>query len=559
MTVSARLLADCRQKKTPSAWVLVAALTVFAVAPLAHPSFPQGHSGALPAYKAAHPLANPTWLDDTATLRGEGRLPYLLVWPILTVSGSGFVAAKWGYALSILLAALVMYAWTCRWLSFEGGVVSAAVYTYLPWHLSTVYVRGAYAESWLWVLWPAVLWAIDRIADRRQLSHPQTFAGALVGLFSLAAAFGTHPGLAAISVPFLASYGAVRLAKGRRWAWMAIALALTAGGLSLTARGWLEIPEIAAGDLLYPYQLLTAAWGGTRSLPQSVQGQVGWTKAFPISYQLGLAAVGLSIVAAVLYASRKPDQSEAGRAASARVPPLPRHIFWFWVATALLVILPTLRTAVLLWRATGLGALVPRPWQLLAMAGLPLAFLAGSTIRHEQRLAKLPAWAGLVGLVVLASYPYVAPRFIPTGSEDPGPEPIAVFQSSQTASPQILILAAEVGPHSESTTEPVSLTLTLTWQSLEPVAKDYTVFAHLLAADDQATKIAQQDARPCGGECPTNAWQPGDVIVTSYEFDVPADAPPGPYRFAVGLYLLETGERAAVAGRDDDMVYVDVR
>ena len=34
--------------------------------------------------------------------------------------------------------------------------------------------------------------------------------------------------------------------------------------------------------------------------------------------------------------------------------------------------------------------------------------------------------------------------------------------------------------------------------------------------------------------------------------------PAGPYRLALGLYLLDGGERAAVGGRDEQMVLIDV-
>ena len=206
-----------------------------------------------------------------------------------------------------------------------------------------------------------------------------------------------------MSVPLLASYGAIRLSMRRRWAWIAVTWAVTTGGLCLVARGWLATPELAAGDLIYPYQLLSAAWDGAHSLPQSVPGPSGWSAAFPISYQLGLTAVGLGILATALYLSKSAHRSEKDQGASCTSSPLPGHIFWFWVAAATGAILPTLHAAGLLWQVTGLGALVQHPWQLLAMAGLPLAFLAGSTVRQEERLAKLPAGAGLVGLVVVAS------------------------------------------------------------------------------------------------------------------------------------------------------------
>jgi hypothetical protein len=43
-----------------------------------------------------------------------------------------------------------------------------------------------------------------------------------------------------------------------------------------------------------------------------------------------------------------------------------------------------------------------------------------------------------------------------------------------------------------------------------------------------------------------------------YELELNAGAPPGPYRLALGLYLLETGDRAAVIGQDERTVYLDV-
>ena len=101
-----------------------------------------------------------------------------------------------------------------------------------------------------------------------------------------------------------------------------------------------------------------------------------------------------------------------------------------------------------------------------------------------------------------------------------------------------------------------SLTLTITWQAVRPVANDYTTFVHVLTADN--TKAAQRDSRPCDSECPTDTWQLGEIIVDRYELALNPDAPSGPYHLAVGLYLLETGDRAAVVGQDDQMVILDV-
>jgi hypothetical protein len=94
------------------------------------------------------------------------------------------------------------------------------------------------------------------------------------------------------------------------------------------------------------------------------------------------------------------------------------------------------------------------------------------------------------------------------------------------------------------------LHLTLYWQALTPVVKDYTVFVHLL---DEAGQIkGQGDGPPVDGFQPTTFWDPGEVIVDGHVVTVDADAPPGTYRLAVGLYQPSSGQR--LAGSEGDRV-----
>jgi len=223
----------------------------------------------------------------------------------------------------------------------------------------------------------------------------------------------------------------------------------------------------------------------------------------------------------------------------------------------LILVLLSLPLSRWFWQVTGFGAFLTYPWQVLALTGVPLAFLAGSVVRLDERLATLPAWAGLVALVVLASYPYLAPRFTRV---DPGPEPVALFQPVESDTPQIMLLFYEITSPTEITP---TLTLTLTWQAVAPVTGDYTIFVHVLNED--GAKLAQRDTRPCDGKCPTNTWQPGAIIPDRYQLTLIPDSAadrssllPGPFRLAMGLYLLETGDRASVVGRDDRTVFLDV-
>ncbi len=85
--------------------------------------------------------------------------------------------------------------------------------------------------------------------------------------------------------------------------------------------------------------------------------------------------------------------------------------------------------------------------------------------------------------------------------------------------------------------------LTLYWQALAPLDRDYTVFTHLLGDPNPATGSplwAGHDSQPDNGHYPTSAWQPGEVILDVHPLLIPAAAPPGEYRLEAGLYLLET-------------------
>ena len=502
-------------------WILVVLLTVVAVAPLCYPGFFEAQSGFLPVFNATHPAESPHWGRLADPPRSEGRLPYLLAQPFLVLTGSGVGAIKWGYALAFVLGALGIYAWTRPWLGSRGGVLAATVYTYLPWHLSSVYIRGVYAEAWLWAWWPFLLWAADRLAARRWV------AALAVGLPLLAAIFWTQPGLAFLFVPLLVGY-AVSVPQSRPRPAVGLAAVLASLSFLVLAAWWLPAPAASfAEQFLYPCQLLSAAWG---------KGP---------HFQLGLAAVGLSIVALALWFSAKRSRAEGAE----ETRTITGRCLWFWAAALGLLVLLLLPFTGFFWSATGLDTFLTYPWQILALTGLPLAFLGGSVIRLDGRLGELPAWAGLVALVVLASYPYLAPSFTQV---DPGPEPVALIQPVGADAPQIMLLETEMAAPTQITP---TLTVTLTWQAVAPLADDYTVFLHLLTPE---AKIAQRDSTPCDGECPTSTWQPGEIVADRHELDLPADAPPGPYLLAVGLYLLDSGQRAAVVGSEEGTVILDV-
>jgi len=90
--------------------------------------------------------------------------------------------------------------------------------------------------------------------------------------------------------------------------------------------------------------------------------------------------------------------------------------------------------------------------------------------------------------------------------------------------------------------------ITLYWEPLVRMSKDYTVFVHLI--DAAGDLVAQMDEQPLEGEYPTHLWQLEEQIKDGHRLPLPDDLPAGWYRLEVGLYLLDAGERLAVVGAD---------
>ncbi|MBC7258203.1 MAG: glycosyltransferase family 39 protein [Chloroflexi bacterium] len=94
------------------------------------------------------------------------------------------------------------------------------------------------------------------------------------------------------------------------------------------------------------------------------------------------------------------------------------------------------------------------------------------------------------------------------------------------------LYGADVEPTTVAAGEPIRVTLY--WLAREEVPKSYTVFVHLIDAENRIW--AQQDSIPQGGNRPTTGWLPGEYIADQYTLYVKPDTPPGEYWIEVGLY-----------------------
>ena len=593
----------------PAGWLAVL-LPVFAWAQLIYPGYFEFHSGFLPIFnlndRIRH-LCDLTWMPLIGqaydVLRGEGTLPYALAEVPLLLGVPAVTAVKLAFGASIMGGALGMYAWARRRLGPVPSLLAAMVYALWPLGLATVYVRGALAEAALLGLAPWLLWAAEGASLRGERRSALALAlllaaalwtqaglalwlaaGTLIFIFSQA---WRKPAVTATSTEHSAlSSGQEAERAGGPSVWPGVigwvgGLALGLAGLLpvLARRGLGNATYVTFTDhFVYPHQLMLAGWGLGPSIPGPND---------TLTFQLGLVACGLALFGLIAGKTHLPGN----------VP---------YVAAAFVAVLVFLSTTLSapIW---SMLARVPRsltyPWQLLLLVGPWLAWLAafggGSLLRllpGSDTPARTPtrttepvrvnisvrSFTGtLLVLIVLSSYGYLnapttslgeRPPRLPAPASPPGTPPFGVGPGADgppagpsgaanlplpDAQPlaifgenEIALLSAQVtgrpGPGAP-------MTLAVRWQALRPLAHDYTVFFHVLGPD--GTLWGQKDAMPQDNTFPTSQWRPGQVVADRYQLILKPDAPASEdYTEAMGLYLLETGQRLSAGTNDKVMV-----
>lgn len=483
--------------------LVVVLLALFSAAPLARPGFPQTAAGFRPIWALeafVHCGGWPAVAESAGPAARDGLLPLFLSALARWAGASAGDAVKWPLALTAVLGGLFLYGWLAgRW-GRPAALLAAVVYTFLPYRLAVTYVAGGVGEPWALALYPLAGWTLHRFAQRPRLSSG-VIALAGWGLLAL-----SHLGLAVWFALFAAGVLLWRYRRPR--ALLPLLPALPLAVWSLLAGG----TERFFDHFVYPYQLFSAAWS-------TVPSSAGWKD--EMSFQLGIAPLALAGLS--LFAEARTRKA--------------RHTQLALLFGVIICCLLTLPVSASLWRVSGLHALLAYPWQLLGLAGLALALLAGTLVRDVPALARVPWLAGLVLVALLAVYPYLQPAW----TDVPPPErPLAVFGGDAIALLDYSF-TGELAPGRD-------VSLTVTWQALDWMDTDYTVFVQALDAGN--TIWGQQDIQPRGGESPTSAWIPGQIITDAYSFHMKEEGPPAGYRVIMGFYNAQTGERLPVGKGD---------
>jgi Dolichyl-phosphate-mannose-protein mannosyltransferase len=508
--------------------LLVTLLSIFAIAPLTYPGFFQNHAGFdavynlmdLDSHLAAGLAWAPTFGRGYDLLRMDGPFPYFAaeLFHLLGVSADGSI--KLVFTLGFVLSGIAMYLLARRVFKNEGaGLLAAVVYVYFPYHLADVYVRGALGEATEWVLIP---FAVNAVFYLRSLGSHSLRSYLLVGLV-FAMTILTQPGLATLFA--LGVLGASLLARWRglmqapftEWP---ICLGVLMGAVVL-APSFLSNQSLASYYIftpafVYPFQFLTASWG--HAVPRG-----NYLDQFP--YQLGIAAIGLTILASALliWAKDSPLKPDRRR----------RIVLYAAIGGAAALVLMT-PVAAPLWTITGATSFVEYPFQLLPFVGLALSITAGAVVIGDARLAQAPMLAALVVVPILTVYSYLSPEFL---DFSPAKAPLALFNHGEVA-----LLDAKIARPPGIFRHGATVELDLQWQALRQVNHDYTVFVHVL--DSTGKEWGGDDTKPQNGALPTLQWDVGRVISDTHTVQIDLTGPPEGYHLEVGLYTALNGKRA---------------
>ncbi|MBI4136975.1 hypothetical protein HY469_02835, partial [Candidatus Roizmanbacteria bacterium] len=308
---------------------------------------------------------------------------------------AGFVGSiKLLFALSIPLSAIVMFFFSKKlWNSTLAGIISAIVYTYAPYRMVDLFVRGSIGESLSFILFPALGFLSLKISEK-PMSAKSVVSFSL--LFALL--IGTHNIMMVLFAPILAIFTVFLILKKNKMSWRSFVFAWLLGiGLStffwLPALAekhliWLAETPIADRDLYFVSlrQVLIPSWGYA---PPTESGG--------FSYQLGISQVILLLLSLVI----------SGQLLFKKKRTFSHQVVLLFTTITVVTILMMFSITSFVWSSVPLLKEINYPWTMLSQAVWLIALLAG----YLASLKTIIKTAGIALAIVafVLTIPYARP------------------------------------------------------------------------------------------------------------------------------------------------------
>ncbi|MEK7502701.1 MAG: 6-pyruvoyl-tetrahydropterin synthase-related protein [Patescibacteria group bacterium] len=354
-----------------SDWLLVLSIGFIAVASLLSSGLPPTHDGEYHVlrfqqfYKVlSEGSLYPRWAPDFNN--GFGIPLFNYVYPLpnyiasaLHILGFSFIDSfKLNMILASLTGSFFFYLWTKSYWGKAGGLVSSVFYTFSPYHLVDIYVRGSVGEVWALGVFPILLWSYLNFHKKN------SYIFFIISCLSLSLVILSHNILALLFFGFFIFYALFlilnsdNIKSGIIWL---IVIIFT--GFGISSPFWL--PAILETNLVrglqifdptknFPeiYQLTIPSWGYGLS-PSDL--------ANPMSVQIGVANILsfiLSLALIFFYKNKK--------------------TLLFFISSFIVVFFFMTSFSEPLWRQLPLLSYFQFPWRLLSLEILIASLLAGA-------------------------------------------------------------------------------------------------------------------------------------------------------------------------------------
>ena len=291
-----------------------------------------------------------------------GPLPYYIGAFFNIVGLSLVVSAKLMFGIGILISGVSMYLLGKEIWGKVGGIISAVLYVYLPYHAVLIYVRGAVGEYYAYALLPLLVLSFLKLNSKRV--EKWIFIGGLTYSGIILSHNISAMLITMLVLIYMFTYGLIV----RRINKLQVTVLLL--GLCLSAFFWMpavtesnftQVNKVVGGGSYYgdhfvePWQLWSSAWGYAGSAPED--------KLDGMSFKLGKVHIITALVALVwvLYKRKK------------KYYPLLAILALLFIGSVFMM-LPVSKG---IWDILPPLKYVQFPWRLLMYAGFALSVIAG--------------------------------------------------------------------------------------------------------------------------------------------------------------------------------------
>lgn len=382
---------------------LAIAIAFLAIFPLLHKGLPPTHDGeyhVIRFFEFNKVLLDgnfyPRWAPDLNNGFGIPLFNYVYPLPNYMASffhlfGLSFIDAfKLNLLSASLIGAVFFYLWARQFWGDLGGLVSSAFYSFSPYHLLDIYIRGSVGEVWALGFFPAFLWSITKFIRENNF-----FYGILSSIF-LSLLIFSHNILAFMFFSFGVLYAAFIYInqKGKKSISRIVLVFIL--GISLSSIFWMPAifeKEYVRGLEVYDYssnfpefyQLIIPSWGS---------GFSGGSLQNELSFQIGLANLFAIFLSVILLFKKNLKEH--------------RKIIYFFLTSFLIIFFLMLSISKFVWQIVPFMNFFQFPWRLLSLEILVCSFLAGSIVMLGRQKA-VPVI--LILITILLGIGYAKPAY----------------------------------------------------------------------------------------------------------------------------------------------------